>query len=106
MMRSGTRQWQHSRIASVTASDCSVTELTWLRHRKDNVEGLRPQVALLKKAKLDDRLSEFFPPAQRGIEQVNAHFKVRFPSFVSALNCRPWAMGPLCKLVRDAPKQM
>ena len=37
------------------------------------------QVALLKKAKLDDRLSEFFPPSQRGIEQVNVHFKVRLP---------------------------
>ena len=34
------------------------------------------QVALLKKAKLDDRLSEFFPPSQRGLEQLNAHFKV------------------------------
>ena len=34
-------------------------------------------VALLKKAKLDDRLPEFFPPSQRTPEQVNAHFKVR-----------------------------
>ena len=45
------------------------------------------QVALLKKAKLDDRLSEFFPPSQRGIEQVNAHFQVRWPSSVCARTC-------------------
>ena len=38
--------------------------------------GNAPQVALLKKAKLDDRLSEFFPPSQRNLDQLTAHFKV------------------------------
>ena len=40
----------------------------------DSVDDL---VALLKKARLDERLLEFFPPQQRTLEQFNAHFKVR-----------------------------
>lgn len=39
----------------------------------DNVDDL---VALLKKARLDDRLLEFFPPQQRSLDQFNSHFKV------------------------------
>lgn len=39
----------------------------------DSVDDL---VALLKKARLDERLLEFFPPQQRTLEQFNAHFKV------------------------------
>lgn len=38
----------------------------------DSVDDL---VALLKKARLDERLLEFFPPQQRTLEQFNAHFK-------------------------------
>ncbi len=40
----------------------------------DNIDDL---VALLKKARLDDRLMEFFPPQQRSLDQFNTHFKVR-----------------------------
>ena len=39
-------------------------------------ESVDDLVALLKKAKMDDRLSEFFPPSQRTPELLNAHFKV------------------------------
>lgn len=39
----------------------------------DNTDDL---VALLKKARLDERLLEFFPPQQRTLDQFNAHFKV------------------------------
>ena len=45
----------------------------------DNIDDL---VALLKKARLEDRLLEFFPPQQRSLEQFNAHFNVR----IAALN--------------------
>lgn len=38
-------------------------------------ESVDDLVALLKKAKMDDRLSEFFPPSQRTPELLNAHFK-------------------------------
>lgn len=40
----------------------------------DSIDDL---VALLKKARLDDRLLEFFPPQQRTLEQFNAHFKAK-----------------------------
>lgn len=39
----------------------------------DSIDDL---VALLKKARLDERLLEFFPPQQRTLDQFNEHFKV------------------------------
>ena len=55
----------------------------------DNIDEL---VALLKKARLDDRLLEFFPPQQRSLDQFNTHFKVRALSrqmgFESSLDAR------------------
>ena len=38
-------------------------------------ESVDDLVALLKKGKMDDRLSEFFPPSQRTPDLLNAHFK-------------------------------
>lgn len=50
----------------------------------DSVDDL---VALLKKARLDERLLEFFPPQQRTLEQFNAHFKVRHCRVLSQCCC-------------------
>jgi hypothetical protein len=36
-------------------------------------------VALLKKAKLDERLIELFPPHKRTLADFDAHFQVRAP---------------------------
>lgn len=38
-------------------------------------ESIDELVSLLKKAKMDDRLPEFFPPSQRTPEMLNTHFK-------------------------------
>jgi hypothetical protein len=52
----------------------------------DSVDDL---VALLKKARLDERLLEFFPPQQRTLEQFNDHFKVYFRVHISDCAAQP-----------------
>lgn len=55
----------------------------------DSVDDL---VALLKKARLDERLLEFFPPQQRTLEQFNAHFKVCHRRVLSKRCCSQHAI--------------
>ena len=55
----------------------------------DSVDDL---VALLKKARLDERLLEFFPPQQRTLEQFNAHFKVCHRRVLSECCCSQHAI--------------
>ncbi len=62
------------------------------------------QVALLKKAKLDDRLSEFFPPSQRNLDQLTAHFKVcAVPWRTCTLSLLPHSCCDFCGAVPRLP---
>lgn len=42
-------------------------------------ETLDDLVLTLRKAKIDHRLAEFFPPQKRSLADFDEHFKVKFP---------------------------
>jgi hypothetical protein len=54
---------------------------------KDNMDDL---VSLLTKARVVNRLMEFFPPSKRTLEDFNTHFKVRCSSWPAVTRAQLW----------------
>ena len=63
----------------------------------DSMEDL---VQLLRKARLDDRLLDFFPPQRRNLTDFDAHFKAsmlgHIPSLLGSMSRRACASDDCC----------
>lgn len=52
--------------------------ITWFFKDYLATDSMDDLVQLLRKARLDDRLLDFFPPQKRNLQDFDAHFKVHY----------------------------
>lgn len=66
--------------------------ITWFFKDYLATDSMDDLVQLLRKARLDDRLLDFFPPQKRNLTEFDAHFKVQsycLPRAGLTLCCKP-----------------